>query len=147
MLASPINPSDLLFVRGIYPSLQPDFPSSVGFEGVGLVDTLGPNVQGLVRGQRVSVINTDNGSNRAEYAVVPAHMLFPVPDDLSDEQVACFFVNPVTAIAMVRHAPQPAQLRKGISSSEQEQDVLFFQVSWQIVNNGWLIGASVGHQQ
>ena len=105
MLASPINPSDLLFVRGIYPSLQPDFPSSVGFEGVGLVDTLGPNVQGLGRGQRVAVINTDNGSNWAEYAVVPAHMLFPVPDDLSDEQVACFFVNPVTAIAMVRHAP------------------------------------------
>ena len=36
MEAAPINPSDFLFVRGIY-GIQPAFPSSVGAEGVGRV--------------------------------------------------------------------------------------------------------------
>src|SRR5258706_12136819 len=45
MLASPINPSDLLFVRGHYAGVQHHFPSPVGFEGVGMVDALGPQVQ------------------------------------------------------------------------------------------------------
>ena len=40
ILASPINPSDLLFVRGLYAGVQPPFPSSVGFEGVGIVEVL-----------------------------------------------------------------------------------------------------------
>jgi NADPH:quinone reductase-like Zn-dependent oxidoreductase len=33
MEAAPINPSDFLFVRGIY-GIRPAFPSSVGAEGV-----------------------------------------------------------------------------------------------------------------
>jgi NADPH:quinone reductase-like Zn-dependent oxidoreductase len=48
ILASPVNPSDLLFVRGHYAGVQPIFPSPVGFEGVGIVDVLGPEVQRLV---------------------------------------------------------------------------------------------------
>ena len=57
MLASPVNPSDLLFVRGLEPGIQPPFPSPVGFEGVGMVDALGPQVQRPVPGQRVAVLN------------------------------------------------------------------------------------------
>jgi hypothetical protein len=36
MEAAPINPSDFLYVRGMY-GVQPTFPSSVGAEGVGRV--------------------------------------------------------------------------------------------------------------
>src|SRR5712672_2989888 len=36
MEAAPINPSDFLFVRGMY-GVHPDFPSPVGAEGVGRV--------------------------------------------------------------------------------------------------------------
>jgi hypothetical protein len=36
MEAAPINPSDYLFVRGLY-GVRPTFPSSVGAEGVGRV--------------------------------------------------------------------------------------------------------------
>ena len=61
MLASPVNPSDLLFVRGHYAGVQPHFPSPVGFEGVGVVDVLGPEVQRPVPGQRVAVINAVTG--------------------------------------------------------------------------------------
>jgi NADPH:quinone reductase-like Zn-dependent oxidoreductase len=102
ILASPINPSDLLFVRGLEAAVQPHFPASVGFEGVGMVDALGPQVQNPVPGQRVAVMNSQGG-NWADYAVVPAHDLFPMPDDLPDEQVASFIINPATAILMLRH--------------------------------------------
>jgi NADPH:quinone reductase len=33
---------------------------------------------------------------------VPAHQAIPVPDDLPDEQVASFFVNPATAWVLIR---------------------------------------------
>ena len=102
MLASPVNPSDLLFVRGHYAGVQPHFPSPVGFEGVGMVDALGPQVQRPVPGQRV-VVRNEKGGNWADYAVVPAQDLLAVPDDLPDEQVACFTVNPASAILMLRH--------------------------------------------
>ena len=36
MLASPINPSDLMMVRGVY-SYEPRLPVTPGFEGVGVV--------------------------------------------------------------------------------------------------------------
>ena len=76
ILASPINPSDLLFVRGHYAGVQPHFPSPVGFEGVGVVDALGPQVHRPVPGQRV-VVRNSQGGNWADYAVVPAHNLLP----------------------------------------------------------------------
>jgi NADPH:quinone reductase-like Zn-dependent oxidoreductase len=103
ILASPVNPSDLLFVRGHYAGVQPHFPSPVGFEGIGTVDMLGPHGDHPVPGQRVAVINGETGGNWAEYAVVPAHALLPVPDDLPDEQIASFFINPASAILMLRH--------------------------------------------
>lgn len=50
---SPINPSDLLYVRGHYSGVAPHFPAGAGFEGVGIVDAVGPEVEGLAIGQRV----------------------------------------------------------------------------------------------
>jgi len=101
MLASPINPSDLLFVRGLYAGVQPQFPAPVGFEGVGQVDAIGPQVQRPVPGQRVGVVN-GQGGNWAEYAVVPAKDLLPVPDDLPAEQIASLVINPASAVLMLR---------------------------------------------
>jgi NADPH:quinone reductase-like Zn-dependent oxidoreductase len=102
ILASPINPSDLLFVRGLYAGVQPQFPAPVGFEGVGRVEALGPQVQRPVPGQRVGVVN-GQGGNWAEYAVVPANDLLPVPDDLPEEQIASLVINPASALLMLRH--------------------------------------------
>jgi NADPH:quinone reductase len=102
ILASPINPSDLLFVRGHYAGVQPQFPAPAGFEGVGRVDALGPQVHRPIPGERVAVVNSQGG-NWADYAVLPADVLLPVPDDLPDEQVASFLINPASAIMMLRH--------------------------------------------
>jgi NADPH:quinone reductase-like Zn-dependent oxidoreductase len=121
MLATPVNPSDLLFVRGIYAGVQPPrFPASVGFEGVGAVDALGPEVQGPAVGARVLVQN-GRGGNWAEYAVVPADTVFSVPDDLPDEQIACMLINPASAVLMLRHVlavPRGEWLLQSAATSE-----------------------------
>jgi len=102
MIASPINPSDLLVVRGRY-GVLPRLPSTPGFEGVGIVEKAGPGLLGRwVEGKRVAVINS-GGGNWAEHAVIPARQARPIPADIPDEQAATFFVNPATVLAMVRH--------------------------------------------
>jgi NADPH:quinone reductase-like Zn-dependent oxidoreductase len=102
ILATPINPSDLLYVRGRYSGVEACFPAAVGFEGVGIVDALGPETDGVVLGQRVATLN-GHGGNWAEYAVLPAGSSLPAPDGISNEQVASFMVNPASAVLMVRH--------------------------------------------
>ncbi|MGO9463030.1 MAG: zinc-dependent alcohol dehydrogenase family protein [Isosphaeraceae bacterium] len=102
MILSPINPSDLLVVAGRY-GVLPKLPATPGFEGVGIVDEVGPGLIGrYVKGKRVVAINS-GGGNWADFAVIPARLARPVPDDISDDQAATFFVNPATVLAMVRH--------------------------------------------
>jgi NADPH:quinone reductase len=120
ILASPVNPSDLLYVRGHYSGVEAHFPAPVGFEGAGIVDALGPRVNGLVVGQRVAAVN-GQGGNWAEYAVVPAGSALPAPDGIPDEQVACFVINPASAILMVRHVlavPRGEWLLQSAAGSE-----------------------------
>lgn len=101
MLASPVNPSDLMFVRGNY-GVQPRLPQSPGFEGVGIVEVSGGGLRGkLFRGKRVAVLNKVGG-NWSEYAVVPAAQVIPLSNQLSVEQAATFFVNPATAWIMTQ---------------------------------------------
>jgi NADPH:quinone reductase-like Zn-dependent oxidoreductase len=105
MLASPINPSDLLYVRGQY-GRRPTLPASAGFEGAGVIESTGPgllrHVLGLKPGRRVAVIS-GQGGNWQEQVVIPARQAVPVPAELSDEQAATFFVNPTSALVMTRH--------------------------------------------
>jgi NADPH2:quinone reductase len=101
MRASPINPSDLLVVRGEYGAL-PKLPATPGFEGVGIVEANGGGFYGkLMVGKRVAVLNRSAG-NWAEQVVLPAREAYwLLPKSLPDEQVATFFVNPATAWIMV----------------------------------------------
>lgn len=108
MRLSPINPSDMMTVRGNYGRL-PSLPATPGFEGVGVIDAVGggwlAKLRGLKPGRRVAVLN-GRGGNWAEMVTLSARQVVPVPDDLPDEQVAAFFVNPATAIVMTRHVLQ-----------------------------------------
>src|SRR6516162_1848506 len=49
---APINASDLHMVRGRY-GYQPELPASPGIEAVGIVEAIGPSVQGPRVGTRV----------------------------------------------------------------------------------------------
>lgn len=104
MLASPINPSDLIFISGTY-GIRPALPATPGFEGVGVVERGGGLLGWLRKGKRVAVLNDQTGNWR-EFTTVPARQVIPVPRDISDEQAACFFVNPATAIVMTQKVLQ-----------------------------------------
>ncbi len=101
MLVSPINPSDLLMVRGAY-GRQPSLPAVPGFEGVGVVEAGSGLLAKLRMNRRVAVPNSAGG-NWAEQVVLPARQVWPVPSRLTDEQAATFFVNPASALVMTRH--------------------------------------------
>jgi len=70
-------------------------PFTPGLEAGGLVDVLGAGVEGLAIGQRVAYCMV-NGAY-AEYAVVPAAKLVPVPDNVSMEIAVALMVQGMTA--------------------------------------------------
>lgn len=101
MLLSPVNPSDLMTVRGVY-GKQPKLPSTPGYEGVGVVEASGGGLLGkLLIGKRVALLNGING-NWQERTTTLAKQAVPLPKSLPSEQGATFFVNPTTAFAMTR---------------------------------------------
>ena len=120
MLASPVNPSDLMYVAGKY-GLKPNLPATPGFEGVGVVEATGGGpLAWLRKGKRVAVIS-DRVGTWAEYTVTKARQVIPVPDDVSDEQAASFFVNPATALAMTQDVlkiPRGAWLLQSAAGGE-----------------------------
>jgi NADPH:quinone reductase-like Zn-dependent oxidoreductase len=119
MIMSPINPSDSLVVQGRY-GVLPKLPATPGFEGVGIVDEVGPGLLGWwAKGKRVVAINS-KGGNWAEYAIIPARQARPLPDAIPDDQAATFFVNPATVIALARHVlavPKGAWLLQSAAGS------------------------------
>ncbi|MBD3674850.1 MAG: zinc-dependent alcohol dehydrogenase family protein [Planctomycetaceae bacterium] len=99
MLVSPINPSDLMSIRGGY-TYTPELPATPGFEGVGIVESSGGGMLGkMMIGKRVAVLNRNHG-NWCEQTVTSAKQVIPVPKQLHDDQAASFFVNPATAFIL-----------------------------------------------
>ncbi|WP_029029872.1 zinc-dependent alcohol dehydrogenase family protein [Salinarimonas rosea] len=115
MRAAAINPSDLLTIRGAYAS-RTALPFRPGFEGVGTIEALGPGVTGIVPGQRVLPIGTAGAWSQVKTA--DAAWCFPVPDTLDDHAAATSYVNPLTAILMLREHVRPRPgMRIGIDAA------------------------------
>ncbi len=129
MLLSPVNPSDLNFVHGTYHTalqriiwnqgrnagetnvyydpahkvLCPEPPYALGGEGVGMVDAVGSGILArMLRGKRVAVAGGPPNGTWQEYTLVDAKKAVALPDSISDEQGAMFFVNPLTAYVLSR---------------------------------------------
>jgi NADPH:quinone reductase-like Zn-dependent oxidoreductase len=115
-----------MYISGNY-GLTPSLPATPGFEGVGIVEATGGGMLGWLRkGKRVAVIN-DRIGNWAEYTVTKARQVIPVPDDLSDEQAATFFVNPATTLVMTQdilRVPQGRWLLQSAAGSALGQMVI-----------------------
>jgi NADPH2:quinone reductase len=63
---------------------EPEFPATLGSQGVGVVEALGPGVTNVKVGDRVSFW----GSSYTTHAVVPAVRLILIPDGIGFEQAA-----------------------------------------------------------
>ena len=92
LAVSGVNYIDVYHRTGLYPQPSPFTP---GMEGAGTVEALGEGVTGLVIGQKVAYALCIG--SYAEYAVVPAAQLVPVPTGLSLEQAAAVMLQGMTA--------------------------------------------------
>ena len=63
---------------------EPDLPATLGSQGVGVVEELGPEVRNVHAGDRVVFA----GNSYATHALAPAAWLIPVPDGIGIEQAA-----------------------------------------------------------
>ncbi|MFF4607388.1 alcohol dehydrogenase catalytic domain-containing protein [Streptomyces sp. NPDC001339] len=86
--AAGLNAADLQQARGDYPA-PPGWPADVpGLEVAGEVEQVGPDVMGVVPGDRVMALV--GGGGHAERIAVPADLLLPVPEGLPWEEAAGF---------------------------------------------------------
>jgi len=84
-----------LKVQGLYQTKDP-LPFTPGMEFSGVIEAVADNVVGLLPGTRV-MGNADNGA-LAEYAVTNASRVYPLPDGVTPEVGASFYVNYLTAL-------------------------------------------------
>lgn len=133
--AAALNHLDLFVADGL-PGLRYSFPHILGADGAGTVDAVGPAARGLVPGARVllnpgrscgrcewclaeeqplcpgfGVLGEHHPGTLAEYIVVPARNLAPVPDGMSWAEAAAFPLATLTAwrMLMTRAALRPGE--------------------------------------
>ena len=98
---------DGLKVRGLYQTKDP-LPFIPGSEFAGIVDALGPDLKGPAPG--TAVIGMARSGGLAEYIVVPATSVMPMPDGIAPEVGASFFANYQTGLYALQ---ERAYLRAG----------------------------------
>ncbi len=130
MLYAAVNPSDWNYIRGDYhqalerliwnrpeyraneqPAFDPDrkkvhagFPYTLGGEGVGIVEACGGGLLARrLQGKRVAVFAGPPSGSWQECTVVDAKQAVPLDDSVDDHQAAMYMVNPLSALAMVKH--------------------------------------------
>ena len=96
LIASPINPSDVLTLTGEY-GILPPLPAIGGNEGVGKIVKLGG--KGPAIGQTV-MLPVGIGS-WATHMVCKTAQLIPVPNEADAKQLAMMTINPPTALLML----------------------------------------------
>jgi NADPH2:quinone reductase len=87
-----LNFIDIYFRKGIYPSALPFTP---GVEGAGVVEAVGDGVSEIKPGDRVAYAG--HRGSYAEYNVVKASQLIPLPKKVSFEEGAAFPLQGMTA--------------------------------------------------
>ena len=93
-----LNFIDVYHRTGLYPATLPAVP---GLEAAGVVEQLGPGVEGLVEGDRVAYAGGTIGAYAA-HRNVPAPLLVKLPDGVSDTLAAASLLKGMTAEYLVR---------------------------------------------
>ncbi|MBN1837912.1 MAG: quinone oxidoreductase [Spirochaetales bacterium] len=90
--AAGVNFIDIYRRIGLYPV---ELPHTLGLEGAGSVESVGPGVRGLAQGDRVAF--ADAPGTYAEQVVLPADRAVRLPDAVTDEQGAAAMLQGMTA--------------------------------------------------
>ncbi|MBL8324221.1 MAG: zinc-dependent alcohol dehydrogenase family protein [Rubrivivax sp.] len=100
MLASPINPANLLALTGAYAVLPP-LPAVGGTEGVGRITALGEGTGGLGLAVGQLVLLPRGTATWVTHLLAEARTLVPLPEGGDPLQLAMLTVNPPTASLML----------------------------------------------
>jgi NADPH2:quinone reductase len=101
-----LNYVDVYHRMGRYPG---QFPLTLGTEGAGVVDAIGPDVTEVKPGDRVAYAMVQG--SYAEYAVVPAAKLVPLPANITTRLAAAVLLQGMTAHYLV-HSTYPLKQRE-----------------------------------
>ncbi len=105
ILASVVNPSDLIYLKGKY-GLPPINGGYVGFEGCGMIIDANAGLYGKwLIGKRVAMAAQPGLDGFwSHYGVTMANLCLPLRKDISDQQAATIIVNPLTSVCLVERA-------------------------------------------
>ena len=104
--SSIINPSDLQFLEGNFPTKK-NFPTIVGFEGSGKVIYAGKNAQELSeKNVCFKAFDAESTGSYADHAVVKSSDCIALSEDTDLEQAAGFVINPSTMYALIDTAKE-----------------------------------------
>lgn len=101
MEAAPINPSDLLLMRGRY-GHRPRLPAELGAEGIGRIIDVGAAVAPTRVGERVLIVPALRHGTWQDQVAVEADDALPVDPDVDALQMAMLGINPMTADLLLR---------------------------------------------
>jgi len=104
-----LNFADIYQRRGAHgPHGAPVWPVTLGAVGAGVVEALGPGVDGLVTGQSVACLHPGAYQVRRN---VPADRVVPLPPGISEEAAGANLLRGLTAEYLLRrlHAVQPGE--------------------------------------
>ncbi len=100
LIASAINPSDLLTAEGVYGVVPPSLPSSLGKEALAKVIAVGEGVKNVRIGDSVYFNLTDK--TWAEYFVLSANKVIAMPSGVDPLQLCMSIANPMSAYFMLK---------------------------------------------
>ena len=99
VLAAGTGFTDTMIRRGRYPDFKGKPPYTPGYELVGIIDKTGPGVTAPSEGQTVADLCVVGGYT--QYAIRPAHLMVPVPDDVDAAEAVCIPLAYLTAFQML----------------------------------------------
>jgi len=99
--------TDVMVRKGMYGEAPAEPPLVPGYDLVGVIDKLGPDVSGFETGQRVAALTVWGAYT--EYAVRPTTYLVPVPDGLSDEAAVALILSYTTAYQMLHRVAKVSE--------------------------------------
>lgn len=93
-----VNFIDIYFRTGLYPT---PLPSGLGSDAVGVIEAIGEGVHDLAVGDRVGYLIGPQGAY-SDVRLMPAQLLIPLPEGISDFSAACLMMKGMTAQYLFR---------------------------------------------
>lgn len=95
-----LNRAEVGFRSGGYLELPKTFPSTLGYEAAGVIDAIGPGVNGFQIGDRVSTIPAFSMTQYGVYgesAIIPAYAIANYPKRFSPKEGTAIWMQYITA--------------------------------------------------